>query len=221
MPLYVGTRHALRTPRLTLAFRSSATSANAGANTTAPSDIARGDLIVHSDFAITTGAMPATAVPSGFTSINESSEAAGASQGKAILSYKVADGSEAGATLVGMDGGLGEGKVVLVFKANLPIRFVATGSVNGQVIDTDTTEQIVTASLGAAPLIVFAHMANGSGAAQDPRTFTPSPDAEVSAATNLYLLYKIYNTLGSDTTVNTADEGVSNALQSCYISAYA
>jgi len=58
--------------------------------------------------------------------------------------------------------------------------------------------------------------------AVNPRTFNPAKDGEIQATAvdgpeDLWLAYKIYNSSPADVSIDMDDEGLFNALVSCYI----
>ncbi len=199
-----------------LSFLDSATST--GASVTGPAGILTGDLLVLFDRAIAAGSAtpPTTVLPSGFTSISNSPGSnASPNAVRSIVSYKIADGSEASASLTGMNGST-NGKMLAVFRGDVHVSAVLPSTPNAETTDGNPASQNVAASGGATPLIVVAGY--GSGSAIDPRTFSPAKDAEINSATTRYLAYKIYNSSPADVTVDMDDEGDLNSLQSCFIS---
>lgn len=191
------------------------------ASVTGPADIQAGDLLVLYDVAYT-GAPgnPTTAVPSGFTVINNSTGLA--ADTRLISSYKIADGSEASASLTGMDGADSESKMLYVFRGNVPITSVSALDVAQQGTSGNPTAQVVNASGGTPPLIVFGCYSTFD-AIVSPRTFSTTKDGEInanpagSANFDNWLAYKIYNTSPADSSIDMDDEGAENYLSSFYI----
>jgi hypothetical protein len=201
-----------------LSFVDSATST--GASVTGPAGILPGDLLVLFDRAVAAGSgtPPTTVLPSGFTSISNSPGSNAAPNSvRSILSYKIADGSEASASLTGMNGS-SNGKMLAVFRGDAPVSSVSPSTPNAETTDGNPASQNVAASGGVAPLIVVGAYGCGT-AAVDPRTFSPAKDAEItsSGTGTRYLAYKIYNSSPADVTVDMDDEGDLNSLQSCFI----
>jgi len=191
-----------------------ASATSTAATLTAPADIVSGDLLIFSDLATNIG-LPASVVPTGFTSL---SSVSGGNNQRCITSYKIADGSEASATITGMDGNLSDRKVMVTFRGNVPFATASPNTWGGVNQITNPTAQTVTASGGTPPLIVFG-VYGCADAAVDPRTFSTTKDGEVSQGTNLYVAWKIYMSSPADTDVDMDDEGGSfqNSLQSGYI----
>jgi len=184
---------------LTLEF---VTSTNSEATTiTAPATVNAGDLLVLFDLAL--GILIPTAVtPTGFTNV---ANFASSSALRGMVSYKIAVGTEDGATITGMDGQSNERKQLLQFRGSSPIATVTPSTFNGQGTTGNPTAQNVVASGGTAPLIVVAMY--GSQSPIDPRTFSPAADAEISTNVNLYVKYRIDALTGLDTSVDMDDEG--------------
>ena len=177
----------------------------------APADIQAGDLLVLLDYAID-AAEPTTVIPTDFTSIVNTTNS---SSTKQIASYKIADGSEASATLTGMTG-LVIAKVLVVFRGSSAISTITASTPNAEITTGNPAAQSVTASAGTVPLIVFG--CYGATGAIDPRTFTPDKDGETASGTLLYLAWRIDNATGQDTSIDMDDEGT-NVLQSFYLEA--
>lgn len=194
------------------------TSTSTGATINFPAGIQAGDLIVLVDRAIGSfNTLPTDVTPSGFTLIGTVNQAATGSPFVSVrqnLWYKLATGSESGA-LTGMDGAGSDHKAMYVFRGNKAASVLTVGSVGGQSTDSDPTAQNVTASSGVAPLVVIG--AYGSTGTVDPRTFSTTKDGEINPSVNCYLAYKIYNSAPADSSIDMADEGSGNSLQSCYI----
>ena len=195
-----------------VSFFASATAADGSTNIVAPANIQAGDLIVLLD-RVSTGSVPATVVPSGFTSIRNDNDGTAV---RMICSYKIAVGTEGGTSIACMPPGIFEdGKALAVFRGNVPINSVTIGSSSGQITNNDPTAQNVVVAAVAPPLIVFGAFV--SNTTVDPRSFTPAKDAEINPDTLLYLAWKIYNTAPADTAIDMADEGNGNGLQSFYL----
>jgi hypothetical protein len=192
-----------------IAFQSSANSQTA--TLTAPSDIIAGDLLVFLDYAAGPST-PTSAVPSGFTSAGDIAQPA---NGRIILSYKKAAGSEASSSLQGMTSSSYR-KCIGVFRPNIPITSVTLAGVATQSTDGDPTSQNIAASGGTPPLIALCGYV--SSGVVNPRTFTPAKDGEITVTSNIiYLAYKIYNSSPADISVDMDDEGSGNTLVSCYL----
>jgi hypothetical protein len=200
-----------------------ASASSTGETITGPAGIQAGDLLVLWDVANGLGAtLPTTVVPTDFDIIVNVPGGEGESRG--ILSAKIADGSEASASLTGMNGAANNRKALYVFRGNIPIAAYMTQDVGSQQTDGNPAAQTVNASGGAVPLIVLGGYATRpTGGSVNPRTFTVggvgAKDGEVSAgaSTELWLAYKLYNASPADVVVDMDDEGQRNFLVSCYI----
>lgn len=184
---------------------------------TAPSGIQAGDLLVLLDRADNLS-LPSTVVPTGFTSIANVNNGSGMRQ---IVSYKLATGSEGGASITGMAGGLDVNKALAVFRGNVPIASISVASLNAPApTDANPTAQNVTAAGGTVPLIVFGCY-SATNTIVSPRTFTPAKDGELnpSPSQTLYLAWKIYNSAPANVSVDMDDEGSANTLASFYLQA--
>lgn len=180
---------------------------------TVPASVQAGDLIVLKDSAVAGVSAPSTVVPSGFTSIVNTSVDTTISI-RQIVSYKIADGTEGSSSLTGMNGGSFNNKELIVFRGDVPITTVTPSTPNEEATTGDPASQNAAASGGTAPLIVLAGY--GSNGSVTTRSFSPAEDAEITAGLKSYTKYKIYNSGPSDTTVDMGDYGT-NALQSFYL----
>lgn len=174
---------------------------------TAPASIIDGDLMVLWQMATGT---PSPVTPAGFT--NLLTQGSGT---KYMIDVKRANGTEGGASITGMDGTV-DRKILLVFRGNTPA--------NGFVFSTPTFElnatgdpsaQNVLAAGQPAPLVVFGLYGSASGNI-DPRTMSPTKDAEVALSTTMYAAYKIYNASPADVSIDMEDEGTNNTLAGLY-----
>lgn len=193
---------------LPIAFRASATSLTS--TITVPSGIQSGDILVLHDTATNATTIPTAVVPTGFTSIlNE----AFTTQRRTINSYKIANGTESGTTITGMNGANTNAKILLVFSAKA--NTVNVKSVNYQCTDADPTSQTITASAGRPALVAIGFIRNLLGNANT--TMSPTEDGTVSLASVHYGYYKIYNQSPQNVTFDTNDGGTQNILISYYI----
>lgn len=195
----------------TLAFRSSATST--ASTIVAPSGIVAGDLLVLYDNAANISGFPTAVIPTGFDSpaiINQTGGSA--SNRRCIVSKKIANGTEAGATITGMDGTLLDAKILVVFSTNGATNSTAFDSVI-QITQGDPTIQTIDSSIGSPPLISLGFLRNEGGGGG---TMSPTQDGIVGSGTHQGY-YKIYNSSPADVTFDTGDGGNNNMLMSFYI----
>ena len=204
---------------LTLSQVLSATDAS-GAAFTLPNGIQAGDLIVVLDYAVSPASIPTAVTPAGFTNDINVNDGVFC---RMMLSHKIADGSEGGTSVSGMDGGDGEGKLTYVFRGNRPIVSATVLDTAGQVTNGDPSAQVVNVSGVAASLIVIGGYACGT-AAVSPRNFDTVKDGEINVSPtigggsgDIWLAYKVYNFSPADSTIDMGDEGSLNGLVSCYI----
>jgi hypothetical protein len=162
--------------------------------------------------------VPTAVVPSGFTNIINSGLASGDDTLRQIASYKIAVGNEGGTSLTGMSAAFAlVRKELAVFRGNNPAVSVNISTPGAQISNTNPTAQTVLAGAGAAPLIVFGCYGSHSVGGIDPRTFTPAADAEITAASDAWLAWKIYNASPANVSIDMDDEGLLNTLQSFFV----
>lgn len=181
---------------------------------TLPASIASGDVIILYDRS-SGFSNPGTTIPTGFTEISMLTDGGQNSSG---MSYKIANGTEGGTTITGL-GGSGNDirKIAIVFRSDTSISAVNVADIGEALQNSDPADQAVSAGSGSAPLAIVAGY--GASGTVDPRSFSPSEDAEIgiTGETDFYLKYKIYNASPADVTVGMDDEGFQNGLFSFYI----
>ena len=193
-----------------------ASATSTGSTVTWPASLLAGDVAVMLDRATNSGfGIPSSVTPSGFASISDIT--GGPSAGDAvrqILSQKLCAGSESGA-LTGMNGNNENAKVLLIFRSSSPPSGVTVNSLNAQETGGNPASQLCTSGSGTPPLIVVA--AYGATGAISSRSFSPAKDNEITPSPNVYLAYKIYDAAPSNVSIDMADDGDFNALQSFYL----
>lgn len=208
-------------PLASLSFVTSATvnASSAQPDTiTAPAGILAGDLLVLVDIADIGSGTVTLVTPTGWSSAQ--SVGFGGGLAASAISYKIADGTESGTTITGINVASNTHNMMLaVFRGNVPINIVSVHSAAGQVTAGTPTNQVCTAGSGVAPLIVLSvyHSYTTGGAAITARGFSTTADGEITPNTKNYLDYKIYNASPADTTISMADFSSDNILQSCYL----
>lgn len=178
---------------------------------TAPASIIAGDFIIFDQFTRNIGA-PTSVTPSGFTNVFDFNNG----NDKSMCDVKIANGTEGGTTITGMDG-INDYKTIIVIRGDRPIRGYQILSLNTQSTSGNPSAQNCTAANGPVPLIIIAHYA--SDGTVSPRTASPAMDAELSPNVNFYTAYKIYNSSPSTHSIDMDDEG-NNQLASFYINFY-
>lgn len=212
-----------RAPVTSTSFIAATISANS-ATITGSASILAGDILVLADAVWNSAATPpASSVPTGFVQITTAAGGS-ASQTRMTISYKVATGAEASASITGMSGTGGAAKVLMVFRPNALLSTVTPLDAGQEYTGGNPAAQTITAATGPAPLIVIG--AYSSASAVNPRTFTvgggAAKDGETQAtggsSVDLWLAYKLYNSAPADVVVDMDDEGTDNILESCYLS---
>lgn len=195
-------------PLTTLSFLGSAISSTA--TVTVPATVQAGDLLVLFNQGVS-ASTPTTAVPAGFTLVANTSDATN----RIIESYKIAVGTEAGTSISGMTS-TGHGYILACFRGDVPIKAVTAASVNAQTTSATPTAQTITSGSGVAPLVAIGTWCVQIGSVSV-RGFSPAADAEITAAVQEFLKYKIYNASPANIAVTMADDGADNSLHSFYL----
>lgn len=175
-----------------------------------PASIIAGDFIVLHQFTRSAIGDAAAVTPGGFTNIHSLLN----SQNRSMIDVKIANGTEGGTSITGMDDSF-DFKIVVVYRGDVPITGYTVNSLNEEGTTGNPAAQNVTSSSGTVPLVVLGHYC--STGTVSPRTFGVTADAELTADVNFYIKYKIYNSSPLDVSVDMDDEG-SNILASLYIS---
>lgn len=193
-----------------LSYLDSATST--ATTITVPSGVQTGDVGILLDEALNfSGSPPSATVPSGWTSLVDTA----GTITRQIISAKVLSSSDAGTTLTGMDGAVGESKSLLVIRPNAPATAFAAYSTAGEITANNPAAQVVAASGGVAPLVVVAgYTSTGTLSGV---SFSPSQDGTITNGTTQELRYKFYSGSPADVTVDMADSGSINWMQSLYL----
>jgi hypothetical protein len=201
-------------PVTSIAFRTSATGTG---QTIACPTVQSNEVIVFCDLAINGAGAPSNAVPSGFTQLQTSN----GTFTRNTMSYKLADGSESGATLTGMIGDATAAKIVLVFQPAGVIATVTTSTFLQQSTDGNPAAQTISASGQPAPLIRLA-VASVGGFGTAPNFSAGTFDATVAqngvGDGGFRVGYAVQNSSPSDDAPDMADSGTSgNCLMSGWI----
>lgn len=167
------------------------------ASITIPAGAQAGDVGVLCDHAVSNnGSVPPTlTVPATWTQVAESSATGtgGGTSVRGITSWKILTGGDPNTSITGMPGTEFTGKVLFVFRGNVPITVVTPSTWNAESIRDAAINQTVLSSGGAAPLVNVGWNGgiNSSGAFT---SVSPSFDATVADAASRCLAgYLIQN----------------------------
>ena len=199
----------------TLSFHDSVVSS--GSTVTGPSGIQAGDLLVCWDVVVQTSTEPLIPL-SGFTLITSDGDTG--NDQYCVLSYKIADGSEASASISGMSGADSNTKLLLVFRPDNPITTANVQDATITQTSGDPGSEVISASAGAAPMVVLGAYAALTSISSE--SFSPANDGEIERQpgtflANANLRYKIYNSSPANVTIDMGDEGASSTMSGCYI----
>lgn len=181
---------------------------------TAPASINAGDLLVLIDDALGSP-LPTAVVPTGFTQIGTDLNGANT---KIIVSYKIADGTEDSSSITGMDGNLADRKVMLQYRADVPIASLSVSTPVTQMVDTNPAQQTVAASAGTGIVLgitLFSTITSSTDIS--PRTTSITPDHEISVTNKFYVHDYIQASSPADYTFDMGDHGNQNGLWGAYI----
>jgi hypothetical protein len=179
----------------------------------APSDIQPGDLLVLYIRVQADESAPAGVASPGFTTLGfQSWPASGSDRASQTLRYKIANGSEAGASIPAGSASQSSTKYLLVFDARATS--VTPSTFNTSAGNLNPAPQTVSSSASTGPTLVLAGY--GSTGVIDPVGMIPAKDGEYGAGTRR-VAWKFFQTSPVNVTVDMDDEGNRNFLQSGYL----
>lgn len=198
-----------------LTFVASAVSA---ASTVAlPGSAATGDVAYLVDAAESASDV-SSVVPSGFTSI-VNTVGGPDDEFRVVHSYRVLQSGDLGGTITGMNGTISNSKVLLIFRPSFTIGTITVSTYNAASTAGNPSPQTVTASGQTPPLIVVASAAGRTGT---PAFVTQAPAFSSTILQGRVIVgHTIYNEAPANQSVDMADIGSVNILQSGYIRAAA
>jgi hypothetical protein len=190
---------------------------------TVMSGVQSGDLLVFFDFAHNNGnGVPTAVTPSGFSVIHSHSGNYSYSDGRWSSYYKIANGTESGTTLTGMNS-YTEEKCLILFRGDKQISSVSSMGIVSESDETSLNEPIITSSSGNSPFVIFAFFGiyaedDGIGSSQVVATITGesmSTKIIYSNDENLsFAAWKIKNY--GDTANNVTLDGYASGINSNY-----
>lgn len=220
-----------------LSFVDSATSATPTIDV--PGTAAAGDIMVLLDVGVAgsagTATVPST-IPSGFTSVINSDITVfvpgGSTAIRAILSVKVVESGDVGATLTGINADSTEDKILVVFRGSKPFVSVSGEGTASEATQSNPAAQVVSLTGAQKPFITIGGYVAyvGINPVVDPRIFTiasvDAKDDEIhrdGSFVDVWLAYKMFGkgVPSAAVTVDMDDESATansaNILLSCRI----
>lgn len=183
------------------------------ASLTGASGIVAGDVLLFFDWA-QGGTTPSDVIPTGFTGVVTVSN----SVQRVRLSYKLADGSEASATITGMSATNIRKYCHVYRRAPRPATALAIHSLASELTAGDPSAQVIASASGRAPLLcVGCYGVNSTAETISGHTMSPTEDGEVTSSALFKQKYKIYNSAPADVTVDIGDRGAGTSLISYYM----
>lgn len=199
---------------LTMDYVTSSTSTTG--SVTAPASIENGDLLILFDSSRASSGFPTAVTPTGFTNL---SSVAGNANGRNMLSYKIADGTEDSASITGMDS-TEDRKCLVQYRGSRPISNLTASTPVTASSAGDPTQQTIAASSGVLPptLGIATFSANNT---VSPRTTSITPDNELSCGSvQAYFHGYTQETSPANYTFDMDDEGNDNILIGVYFYAF-
>lgn len=189
------------------------TSSVGSATVTAPATIEKGDLLLLADYGRDSGA-GSTVIPTGFSA---ATSFVSGNTGFGRFTYKIADGTEDGATITGQDMDTADNKVLMQFRAtNGPIVALKVGTSVGTCTSANPAQQTNLAAAGHGVDLGFVYF--GSSGVIDPRTTSITPTGELNAGgTTFHVQYYIQTSAPASYTWDMDDEGTANCLVGSHI----
>ena len=180
---------------------------------TAPASINAGDLLVLVQRARNTSGAPSDVTPTGFTDIPTSLTGTNT---RISCKYKIADGTEDSSTITGMNGDNQNAKVLLQYRANIPLTALSASSLIGVITDANPAVQTLTASGGTG--IVLGITSASAQTAITTDTISITPDHDINTASSILIVDDyIQASSPADYTWDMGDEGNRNGLVGFYL----
>lgn len=184
---------------------------------TLPATIEEGDLLLFTGQGVGSAADVTFTPYSGWTTIAETGNS---TFSLAAAAYKIADGTEGGATFGNPFGNTSSSSeqrflMVNVFRANVPITSVTSQDEAQEITYGNPAAQTVNASGGATPLLVWCLYQSDVG-----KSFVPTQDGSVTHSQTSYyqVRWKFYSSSPADVTVDVGDTAANiNVLMSGYL----
>lgn len=194
-----------------------ASTTSAAASVIAPAGIQKGDLMVLIDAPENAAAINTASVPSGFTQFRDAPSSGW--ETKVVMSYKIADGTEGGATIMGMTGAVENAKVLLVFRGRARIRSLSMVSDLHEMSNGDPSGVIANFSgitPAASPVIALGTVQCRGSTPPAFQTQSPAFGASLTGG-HLRVGYTIYDKAAaiSNQNVDLADNGQGNIVTVC------
>lgn len=189
------------------------TSSSTSSTITAPSGISAGDLIVLIDMAVKSPGIPTTVTPTGFVLAASNLTA----PVRANISIRVADGTESGTSITGMNGTGANNKAMIVLRSAAGAGwsiFVAKASTSNSALSLSTP---IKNYPEAIPTMEIAY-GGSNGSTTVSGTIVSSGTSFVSTSTFRAAYYNVADARNTTPTLNTTDGGA-NAGAILYISA--
>lgn len=196
-------------PAITSVSYISSTTSTGSNDITLPSGILLGDILVIGAFAST------FATNAGWTN--------GTITNSSGFKWKIADGTESGATLTFATGTPTSWRAICVqLRPDQQTDAVSQrsgGNVSTQT-NTNPAQQTLNASAGTAPVVGLTMFHTAAGGVVNPRTTSITPTQELSVGTEHYLHVYIQNSSPADYTWDMDDEGTANNLTGNYLHSF-
>lgn len=196
-----------------------------------PATVQAGDLLYYMSYAQNASTTPTLTTPTGWTLVHNRTPAGATPVQRVATFFKVADGSEAGASFTGGQNGDVNARQMAVIRGDVPIVTAVVGDIdsefnNGALGASPSAQTISLVGSGVALPVAALATYHASGAV-NPRGFTVSgvdaKDFEFSntnsGVTFEYIAGKFYNAGATLTNpvVDMNDNGIDMFLTSCYI----
>lgn len=194
-----------------------ASATSAAASVIAPAGIQKGDLMVLIDAPESAGAINTASVPAGFTQFRDVPPTGW--ETKVVMSYKIADGTEGGATITGMTGTVENAKVLLVFRGKARITGMTMVSQQYDVSNGDPSGVVANFAAytpAASPVIALGTVQCRGATPPAFQTQSPAFAASLTGG-HLRVGYTIYDKAAalSNQTVDLNDNGLGNLVTVC------
>lgn len=205
-----------------IAYVPGSATTSTGTNITAPASIEAGDLLILTQWGGQNTSPPSDVTPTDWTDVPTSqSITSGGAGARLSMKYKIADGTEDGSTITGMNAAAVNRKIILLFRANKPITALTVSAAVGDSTSGNPSTQTILASLGTPPVLgVATYALSPSSGTINPRTMSVTEDIEVKSDDNHWIKAYVQNSSPADFTFDMDDEGSINQLLGAYFHSF-
>lgn len=199
-------------------FSANVQSGTGTTSATVPGSTKAGDMLFFYTYASSGSAIPSPVSPSGFTNVIDTFLAVSGASSRAVRMmgfYKLANGSEGGTSIAGMNGTLVDSCAVLLFPSqNGPFGTLTPLDIAQSSVRNSSISQTINCAGQTVPLVA---LAMSERTASSPGLTMSPVDGSIQPSALCAIAWKIYNISPSNVSCSVANSGFENSLGSLFI----